>query len=41
MLLKDDPSGRAVYGSLLAGIAGSIPAGVMDVCLFWVLCVVK
>jgi len=27
-----------VYGRSLAGIAGSIPAGDMDVCLLWVFC---
>jgi len=31
-----DPIGRS-----LAGIAGSNPAGGMDVCLLWVLCVVR
>ena len=30
-----------VYGRSLAGIAGSNPAGDMNVCLLWVLCVVK
>jgi hypothetical protein len=30
-----------VFGRSLAGIAGSNPAGGMDVCLLWVLCVVK
>jgi hypothetical protein len=29
------------YGHLLAGIVGSNPAGVMDVCLLWELCVVR
>jgi len=28
-------------GRWLAAIAGSSPAGGMDVCLFWVLCVVR
>ena len=27
------------YGHLFAGIVGSNPAGVMDICLLWVLCV--
>ena len=27
------------YGHLLAGIVGSNPAGGMDICLLWVLCV--
>jgi len=36
------PSKTWVYVFLLAGIAGSsIPAGEMDVCLLWVLCVVR
>jgi len=30
-----------IYGALIAGIAGSNPAGGMDVCLLWVLCVVR
>jgi hypothetical protein len=30
-----------VCGRSLAGIAGSNTAGVMDVCLLWVLCVVR
>jgi len=30
-----------VCGLSLAGITGSIPAGGMDVCLLWVLCVVE
>ena len=30
-----------VYGRSLAGIVGSNPSGGMDVCLFWVLCVVR
>jgi hypothetical protein len=30
-----------VYGRSLAGIVGSNPAGDMDVCLFWMLCVVR
>jgi hypothetical protein len=30
-----------VCGRSLAGIAGSIPAGGMDVCLLWVLCVAR
>jgi hypothetical protein len=30
-----------VCGRALAEIAGSNPAGVMDVCLLWVLCVVR
>jgi hypothetical protein len=34
------PSKAWVYGLSLAGIAGSNPAGGMDVCLLWVLCVV-
>jgi len=29
------------YGRSLAGIAGSNSAGGMDVCLLWVLCVVR
>ena len=33
------PSGRRVYGQSLAGIAGSNPAGGMDGCPLWVLCV--
>ena len=32
-LYNADPSGRAVYGRSLAGIAGSNPVGGMDVCL--------
>ena len=39
------PSGRAVqvrvWGPSLTGIWGSNPAGGMDVCLLWVLCVVR
>ena len=39
------PSGRAVKawicGRSLAGIVGSNPTGDMDVCLLWVLCVVR
>jgi len=30
-----------VCGSSLAGIAGSNPAGSMDICLLWVLCFVR
>jgi len=30
-----------VYGRSLAGIAGSNPAGDIDGCLLWVLCVVR
>ena len=30
-----------VYGSSLAGIEGSNPVGGMDVCLLWVLCVIR
>jgi len=30
-----------VYGPLIAGIAGSKPAGGLKVCLCWVLCVVR
>jgi len=30
-----------VRGRFLAGIAGSNPTGGMDVCLLWVLCVVR
>jgi hypothetical protein len=30
-----------VYGHLLAGIVGSKSAGGMDVCLLWMLCVVR
>ena len=30
-----------VFGRSLAGIVGSNPAGGMDVCLLWVLCVVR
>jgi hypothetical protein len=30
-----------VCGRLLTGIVGSNPAGGMDVCLLWVLCVVR
>jgi hypothetical protein len=30
-----------VFGRFLAGIAGSNPTGGMDVCLLWVLCVVR
>jgi hypothetical protein len=30
-----------VYGRLLTGIVGSNPAYGMDVCLLWVLCVVR
>jgi len=29
------------YGRSLAGIVGSNPAGVMDVCPFWLVCVVR
>jgi hypothetical protein len=32
---------RWVCGRSLAGIVGSNPAGGMDVCLLWVLCVVR
>ena len=34
-------SKTCVCGRALAGIAGSNPAGGMDVCLLWVLCVVR
>jgi len=30
-----------VYGRSLAGIAGSNAAGAVDICLLWVLCVVR
>jgi hypothetical protein len=30
-----------VCGLSLAGVADSIPAGVMDVCLLWILCIVR
>jgi len=30
-----------VCGRLLTGIAGSNPAGDMDACMLWVLCVVR
>jgi hypothetical protein len=30
-----DPSGRAVCGRLVAGVAGSNPARGLDVCLLW------
>jgi len=33
-------SGAWVCGPSLAGILGSIPTGVMDVCLSWMLCIV-
>jgi hypothetical protein len=36
MMLTSDHSGRS-----LAGIGGSNPAGGMEVCLLWVLCVIK
>ena len=37
-----DPAGRSVQGVIpFAWIAGSNPAGVVDVCLLWVLCVVR
>jgi len=36
-----DPSGCAVCGYSLAGIAVSNPAGAMDTCLLWMLCVVR
>ena len=36
-----DPSAREVFGPSLVGIAGSIPAGVTDICLLGVLCVVR
>jgi hypothetical protein len=36
-----NPSGRAVCDRPLTGIVGSNPAGGMDVCLLWVLCVVR
>jgi hypothetical protein len=43
--VKAYPSGRTVqvrvWGSSLTGIWGSNPAGGMDVCLLWVLCVVR
>jgi hypothetical protein len=35
------PSKESVYGCRLAGIAGSNPAGAMDVCLLWVLWIVR
>ena len=34
-------SKEQVYGRSHAGIAGSNPAGGMDVCILWVLCVVR
>jgi len=34
-------SKASVCGHSLAGIAGSNPTGGMDVCLLWVLCVVR
>jgi hypothetical protein len=36
-----DSSGLAVYGRSLTGIVGSSPAGDMDVCLLWLLCVAR
>ena len=36
-----DSSDREVYGRSLVGIAGSNPAGVVNVFLLWVLCVVR
>jgi len=45
--VKADPSGCAVYGvglrplTALTGIAGSNPVRGTDVCLSWVLCVVR
>lgn len=30
-----------MYGRLLAGIAGSNPAGAVDVSVLWVLCVIR
>jgi len=35
------PSSRAVYGRAPAEIVGSHPTRGMDVCLLWVLCVVR
>jgi len=35
------PSSRAVCGCSPAEIVGSNPTGGMDVCLLWVLCVVR
>ena len=40
-IISADPSGRAVYGRSPAEIVVSNPTGVMDVCLCWVLCVVR
>jgi hypothetical protein len=40
-LSRADSGSRAVIGSSLAQIGGSNPAGSMDVCLLWVLCVVS
>ena len=37
----DARSKACVYGRSLAGIAGLNPAGAIDVCLLWVLCVVR
>jgi hypothetical protein len=39
--MSADPSSHAVYGRSLTGIVGSNPAKDMDVCLLWVLCVVR
>ena len=35
------PSDRAVYGRSPAEIVGSNPSRGMDICLLWVLCVVR
>jgi len=35
------PIGRAVFGCSPAEIVGSNPTGGIDVCLLWVLCVVR
>ena len=42
VLVAVDARSKAwVYGRSFAGIAGSNPAGGMDVCLLWVLCLVR
>ena len=38
---RADPNGRTVCGLSLAGVKGSNPARGVDVCLLWVLCVVR
>ena len=40
-IIHADSSSRAVCGRSPAEIVGSNPAGYLDVCLLWVLCVVR